>query len=160
MAEAGSPTKLALIGVEVLHPQLGSVWMRRVGADCLHVHTGKATFSRHNGFQIRVAGKGYIVCDRVVRPVDQDWSLADPNGAGIAVNRNEVASLIELLKELESGIGSFLASSAGCQTCCPYRKDGCIGTQWVARQGNLSVVLRFEQVGVFGGRVRHFRCVN
>src|SRR5688572_31773843 len=44
VAVARGPTELALIRVQVLHPQLGSVRMRRVGAYRLHVHTGKATF--------------------------------------------------------------------------------------------------------------------
>ncbi len=57
VAVALEPAELALVGIEVLHPQLGRVRMRRVGADRLHVDARDHARGRHHHLDRRVAGQ-------------------------------------------------------------------------------------------------------
>ena len=72
MAVALQPAGLALVGVEVLHPELGGVRMRGVGADRLDVDAQEAAGLRDDDVDRRVAVGGVLVGQRVVGPADRD----------------------------------------------------------------------------------------
>ena len=55
VAVALEPAELAFVGVEVLHPELGGVRVRRVGADRLDVDAGDDAGLRHDDLDLRVA---------------------------------------------------------------------------------------------------------
>ena len=76
VAVALQPAGLALVGVQVLHPQLGGVRMRRVGADRLDVDAREPAGRRDGDVDLRVAGGDVLVGERVVGPADGDRRLA------------------------------------------------------------------------------------
>src|SRR3569832_868327 len=56
VAIAGEPAELTFVRIEILHPELGRVRVRRVGRDRLDVHTGYDSIRRDHDLSLRFAG--------------------------------------------------------------------------------------------------------
>src|SRR5437016_1613194 len=66
------PGELDLVGIEVLHPQLGGVRVRREGADRLDIDAGDDAGLRHHDVDLRVALEGVAVAEGEIVPADND----------------------------------------------------------------------------------------
>ena len=68
MAIALQPAELAFIRIEILHPELGGVRMRRVGADRLNINAGNDAGLRHDDFDAGLPSSVSRSARRIVVP--------------------------------------------------------------------------------------------
>ncbi|MPM10105.1 hypothetical protein SDC9_56429 [bioreactor metagenome] len=151
VAIALQPEVLALVRVDVFHPQLRRVRMRRMGRDRLHVDTGKHARGRHHDLDRRVAGKRVTRGQRVVVPGHHDRRRALRKRAGLADHRNEVLRVVQLLEEAEALLAGVLAGLAALgQARSEHRENRLVRGARVTRQRHLAGVVGFQQVGPVG----------
>src|SRR5690606_9821408 len=113
VAIALQPDILALVRVDVFHPQLGRVGVRREGADGLGVDAGHDAARRNDDLDRRVAVQAVAPGQVVVVPGDGDGRLALGDGAGQGDDRHEVAGVIQLLEEVQTGGGVGRGAAVG-----------------------------------------------
>ena len=116
VAVALQPAELALVRIEILHPQLGGVGMRRVGADRLDVDAGDDARLRHDDVHRRVALEAVAVGERMVVPAHDDRRRALGERGRLADHRHEIARLVELGEEVEA-----VARRSRRRPCRPWR---------------------------------------
>jgi hypothetical protein len=153
VAIALEPADLAFVGIEVFHPELGCVRVRRKGADRLHVDAGDDAGLRNDDVDGRIALQRVAAGKRVVVPGHQDRRLALGKRRRLADDRHEIAGGVQLLEEVEtSGAGSFAGGSATGKTSGVDSLDGLVGGARVAGKGNGVGKFGLQQISPVGRR--------
>ena len=145
VAVALQPDVLAGVGVQVLHPQLGRVRVRGVGADRLDVHPTEPARLRDDDGDGRVALERILVGEGVVRPRDADRRVTRGDVRGLGDDRHEVAGIVELLEEVEARRRVVERAARG-DARRPDARDGLVRHGRIAGEGDLALVLGLEQV--------------
>ncbi len=147
VAVALEPLELALVGIEVFHPELGGVGMRREGADPLDVDARDHAVAGHHHLERRVAVQRVAAGQRVVVPPDHDRRGALGDGAGLADRRDEVAHLVELGEEVEPLLAGVAAGfAAGGETGGVDAEDRLVGRARVAGEGHRVGIFWLQQI--------------
>ena len=147
MAVALQVAELAFIRIDVLHPELCSIWMRCISADRLNVNASNNARLWNHGFNFRIALKRIAVGESVVIPADDDWGRALCQRSGLADDRNEVAIGIEFLVEFKALLASFYTwFRTACDTCSVNTEDCLSGNAWITSESNRIGIIALEQV--------------
>src|SRR5512141_2751165 len=102
MAVALHPKQLTFVGIEEVHPQLGVIRIRSVGADRLNIHTSETAGSRDHNLSRRIASKGINRREGIVVPGNTNGGLAFCNQTIVRDQWNQVASAVNLGKEVQA----------------------------------------------------------
>jgi hypothetical protein len=113
MAVASEPAELAFVGIEVLHPELGGIGVRRVGGDRLDIDTCNDAVRRDDHFDRRVAVEVVAGGEQIVVPVDGDGRGALGDCGGFGVDGHEIALVVESLEVFKASLGSGIGGGTG-----------------------------------------------
>ncbi|EKD59723.1 MAG: hypothetical protein ACD_54C01174G0001 [uncultured bacterium] len=150
------PAQLTLVRVDVFHPQLGGVRVRRISRNRLHIDARQSARSRDDHFGLRVACQRVTPCQRVVVPGRDDRGCALRDAAGLAADRHEIACLVQPGKELQP-LGGRLGPrfAAHRHACRHHRHQPLVARARIARQRKRPSIFRLHQIGPVGRQGRH-----
>ncbi len=120
--------------------------MWRKGADRLGVHAGEPAVGRDDDLDRGIVLQGDLVGQREVRPRDDDGRLARHHQSLLGDDRDEVAGFLQLLEEVEAGLGIVERATVG-EGGRVDRLDGLVRGRRVAGQGDRVLVVGLEEVG-------------
>lgn len=122
--------------------------MRGVSGDALNINAGQNALFRNDNFCRRVVVQRLLPGQRVIVPGNDDRRRALRQRAGLADDRQEVASLVEIGKIFQASFTGFLAGlRARGKTGGENAEDSLVGSARVTGERYLTGIFRLQQVG-------------